>query len=219
MFAPDLFPDPLNPRPDVLCDPRFLNEVEQLDLMTWCTNNVPWADLSIKFGGGVTRAIPRRLAWYGDVGYDYSGLHHPARPMPAPLRELASRIEAWLQLQGHPATFNSVLMNFYRDGRDSIGMHADDETQLEADPTIASVSLGASRTFIVRHMETGLTLKESLKSGSLLVMKGDMQRKWLHGIPKEPDMAPGPRCNLTFRNTLRDADPSHRQGRYAGQID
>lgn len=212
MFAPDLFPDPLNPRPDVLSDPRFLSEAEHLELMAWCTTNVPWRDMSINFGGGVERAIPRRLAWFGDVDYAYSGLNHPAKPMPAPLRQLADRIEAWLLLQGHKASFNSVLMNFYRDGRDSIGMHADSEEQLEKDPTIASVSLGAPRTFIVRHMLTGLKLSESLPGGSLLVMKGDMQRTWLHGIPKEPG-AQGPRCNLTFRNTLRASMPGALAGR------
>lgn len=216
MFAPDLFPDPLNPRPDVLCDPTFLTQAEQQELFDWCERNVPWRDMSIHFSGGIERKIPRRLSWFGDVGYAYSGLNHPAIPMPGPIRALADKIETWLALQGHPARFNSVLMNFYRDGKDSIGMHADNEDQLEQDPTIASISLGAARTFIVQHIDTRLKLSESLPGGSLLVMKGDMQRKWLHGIPKEP--AAGPRINLTFRFTMRASPAGALAGRYAGQL-
>jgi alkylated DNA repair dioxygenase AlkB len=122
--------------------------------------------------------------------------------MPAPLRQVADRIEAWLAERGRPAQFNSVLMNYYRDGNDSIGLHADDETQLGSRPSIASVSLGATRTFEFRHRTLPLKLEEQLFGGSLLVMLGDTQEQWRHGIPKEPER-PGARINLTFRNTLR----------------
>lgn len=203
MFSPDLFPAPEAPRPDVLSDAQFLSAVEHEDLFAWCVNEVPWRDMHVRFSGGVERAIPRRLGWFGDVDYVYSGLHHAAAPMPVQLRVVADRIEAWLAQQGHDARFNSVLLNFYRDGNDSIGMHADKESQLESDPTIASLSLGATRTFKFRHIASGLMLTEPLTGGSLLVMKGDTQRKWLHGIPKEPGA--GPRVNLTFRHTLRPA--------------
>lgn len=200
MFAPDLFPDPMSPRPDLLCAETFLSAAEQADLFAWCDEHVAWKSLSVNFGGKEI-PVPRRLAWYGDVAYAYSGLRHPAAPMPQPLRALADRIEQWLASPGGSATFNSLLMNYYRDGNDSIGMHADDETQLGARPTIASVSLGATRTFVFSHKTSPLKLSEPLHGGSLLVMQGDTQEHWRHGIPKEA--AAGPRINLTYRNTFR----------------
>lgn len=201
MYAADLFPDEVTaPRPDILSEPRFLSEVEHAELLAWCLAEVPWKDMVLSFGERVT-AIPRRLAWFGDVEYAYSGLRHAALPMPPVLRSLADRIEAWCAARGHRAQFNSLLLNFYRDGNDSIGMHSDDESQLGAQPTIASVSLGAPRTFVFRHKETKLKLQEPLIGGSLLIMKGRTQDDWTHGIPKEPGA--GPRVNLTFRQTYR----------------
>lgn len=201
MYAADLFPDEVAaPRPDILSEPQFLTPAQHEELLAWCVAEVPWKDMVLSFGERVA-AIPRRLAWFGDVEYAYSGLRHPARAMPGPLRSLADRIEAWCQGQGYPAAFNSLLLNFYRDGNDSIGMHSDDETQLGSQPTIASVSLGAPRTFVFRHKETMLKLQEPLIGGSLLIMKGRTQDDWLHGIPKEPSA--GARVNLTFRRTFR----------------
>lgn len=151
-----------------------------------------WYDKSV--------AIPRLLAWFGDVPYAYSGLVHPAKPMPSVLVALKKRIEQMLAGQGVDANFNSVLMNFYRDGNDSIGMHADDETQLGPQPVIASLSLGATRTFKMVHPTTKTKRDYCLQGGALLVMKGDTQEAWRHGIPKEPGA--GPRINLTFRKTM-----------------
>ncbi len=199
MFAPDLFPSDDNPRPDLLCDATFLDKMEHAQLMAWCDEHVAWRDMTVVYAGKEI-PIPRRLAWYGEVPYAYSGLRHPAAPMPAPLRQLADRIEAWLARQGCVAGFNSVLMNHYRGGNDSIGMHSDDETQLGSKPVIASVSLGAVRTFVFRHKATGLKLSEPLAPGSLLVMRGRTQELWTHGIPKEPERS-GARINLTFRHT------------------
>lgn len=200
MYAHDMFPDEVAaPRPDILSDEFFLSPAEHAELLAWCKTQVPWRDVTLVFGGrGIP--VPRRLAWYGPVDYAYSGIRHAARPMPEQLRSVAARIEAWLAQRGHPASFNSLLLNYYRDGNDSIGMHADDETQLGPQPTIASVSLGATRTFVFRHKATSLKLNEPLHGGSLLVMKGRTQDDWLHGIPKEP--AAGERINLTFRNSF-----------------
>jgi alkylated DNA repair dioxygenase AlkB len=122
--------------------------------------------------------------------------------MPPELRELADRIEAELARNGTPAKFNSVLMNFYRDGNDSIGMHSDDESQLDDEPVIASISVGTPRTFRVQHKETRTRYEIRLSGGSLLVMKGRTQKDWRHGIFKEPGA--GPRINLTFRFTHRE---------------
>lgn len=200
MFASDLFPSSDSPRPDLLCEDAFLDGQGHEALFAWCEQEVAWRDMFVTYGGKQI-PIPRRLAWYGDVPYAYSGLKHPAAAMPARLRELADRIERWLAQRGRPAQFNSLLMNFYRDGKDSIGMHADDETQLGSRPTIASVSLGATRTFVFQHKTLGVRLAEPLRGGSLLVMLGDTQEQWRHGVPKESGA--GPRINLTFRNTFR----------------
>jgi len=137
---------------------------------------------------------PRLTAWYGDRRYTYSGLTLDPQPWTPLLAQVKAAVEA---ASGH--RFNSVLLNFYRDGRDSMGMHSDDEPELGVNPVIASVSLGEERTFILRHKRTGETRKFALPSGSLLVMAGPTQHHWLHGINKSARKM-GPRLNLTFRN-------------------
>ena len=99
--------------------------------------------------------------------------------------------------------FNSVLLNYYRDHRDSMGMHSDDEPELGERPILASLSLGEERTFILKHKRDKALKPVRLKlaSGSLLLMKGDTQRYWKHGIDKETRPC-GPRVNLTFRRIL-----------------
>jgi alkylated DNA repair dioxygenase AlkB len=136
---------------------------------------------------------PRLTAWHGDAAYTYSGL----RLEPLPFTPLLSIIRAAVQTatQRH---FNSVLLNYYRNERDSMGMHADNEPELGPEPAIASVSLGATRRFVLRHRRSGQTLKLDLTDGSLLLMAGSMQQHWLHGINKQARQV-GPRVNLTFR--------------------
>ena len=94
--------------------------------------------------------------------------------------------------------YNSVLLNYYRDGRDSMGMHSDDEPELGPAPAIASISFGATRTFILRHKSSKETLKLALTDGSLLLMAGATQANWMHGINKTARPV-GARVNLTFR--------------------
>ncbi len=197
-MTPDLFPDLALPQPDVLWAPQFLAPAEHESLFAFCRDEVPWEQKTVTFGA-MPNKVPRLLAWFGDVDYRYSGIHHPARPMPPTLDALRVRVEQYLADQGVDARFNSVLMNHYRDGNDSIGMHADDETQLGAHPIIASVSLGAPRTFKMVHNDSRTRLDYHLTGGSLLVMKGDTQDAWKHGIAKEPGA--GPRINLTYRFT------------------
>lgn len=189
------------PFPDVLWAPQFLSEIEQATLFAWCRDEVSWKYMDL-FPAGRAVPIPRGLAWFGDVPYSYSGLTHKAVAMPAPLRAMANRIESALADNETPAQFNSVLMNFYRDGNDSIGMHSDDETQLGRHPVIASISLGEARKFRFQHKRTRTRHETPLPGGSLLVMQGTTQEDWRHGIPKEPDV--GARINLTFRMTHRE---------------
>lgn len=136
---------------------------------------------------------PRLTAWHGDKPYTYSGLRLEPLPYTPLLRCVKVAVEAATGCQ-----FNSVLLNYYRDGRDSMGMHSDDEAELGADPVIASLSFGQARTFVMRHRRTGQTLKLLLNSGSLLLMAGKTQHNWLHGINKSARIM-GPRINLTFR--------------------
>ncbi len=145
---------------------------------------------------GRRRLVPRLVAWHGDplARYTYSGTGHEPRPWTATLLEIRARVEA---LTG--VAFNSVLLNLYRDGADSMGWHADDEPELGRNPQIASVSLGATRRFRLQHRRRkSETLSLDLGHGSLLLMAGETQHHWRHRVPKTA--APvGERINLTFR--------------------
>lgn len=160
----------------------------------------PWKSEHITVWGK-TYPQPRLVAWYGDADavYTYSGMRMEPQPFTPLLTGLKSEVEAQCDAQ-----FNSVLLNYYRGERDSMGLHADDEPELGPEPVIASLSLGEERRFYFRHKrdksQQGLSLR--LPSGSLLLMRGATQANWKHGIPKE-SKACGPRVNLTFRRILR----------------
>jgi alkylated DNA repair dioxygenase AlkB len=136
---------------------------------------------------------PRLTAWYGEAGYAYSGLRLEPLPMTPLLAQLRNAVEA---ATGH--RYNSVLLNHYRNGADSMGMHSDDEPELGPQPVIASLSYGATRTFILRHKRSKRTVKLDLADGNLLLMAGSLQANWMHGINKTAKPI-GPRLNLTFR--------------------
>jgi alkylated DNA repair dioxygenase AlkB len=136
---------------------------------------------------------PRLSAWHGEAAYTYSGLRLEPLPFTPLQQEIRQAVQA---ASGH--RFNSVLLNYYRDGRDSMGMHSDNEPELGAEPAIASVSFGAARTFILQHKRTRQRLKVDLTDGSLLLMAGQLQQNWAHGINKVTRVL-GPRVNLTFR--------------------
>ena len=139
---------------------------------------------------------PRLSAWYGDAAYTYSGL----RLQPAPFTPLLATLHAAVEAAtGH--SFNSVLLNLYRNERDSMGMHSDDEPELGPQPAIASLSFGASRTFILKHKYNKKTVRLELTDGSLLLMSGETQKHWLHGINKMTRTLRA-RVNLTFRKIV-----------------
>jgi alkylated DNA repair dioxygenase AlkB len=140
---------------------------------------------------------PRLVAFVGDpeARYTYSSTLQEPLPWTPVLATVRERVEQLLGLR-----FNAVLCNLYRDGRDSMGMHADAEPELGENPTIASLTLGAARKFIIRHRrgaEHG-KLDLMLGDGSLLVMRGELQRHYRHGLPKQ-SAAVAARLNLTFR--------------------
>ena len=147
---------------------------------------------------GKRRPSPRLTAWHGDAGaqYSYSGLTLDPAPWTEALLAIKRRVEA---VSG--AGFNSVLMNYYRHGQDSMGWHSDDEPELGEAPLIGAVSFGASRRLQLRHRSVaGLRKTIDLPGGSYLEMAGPMQRHWRHCIPKETAATgAGPRISLTFR--------------------
>ncbi|GAB3827463.1 alpha-ketoglutarate-dependent dioxygenase AlkB family protein [Hymenobacter jeollabukensis] len=189
------------PQADVRLDEQFLLPAEATALLRELTATIHWRHEPITlFGKPVLQ--PRLTAWHGDAGasYRYSGLQLQPAPWTPALQALRQRVEA-----ASGAHFNSVLLNLYRHGQDSMGWHADDEPELGPAPVIASVSLGATRRFRLRprpgsgpvHAPVGL----ELGSGSLLLMQGPTQRYWQHAVPKTAQ-AVGPRLNLTFRNVV-----------------
>ncbi len=141
---------------------------------------------------------PRLSAWHGDLSYRYSGIRLEPLAWTPILRHIKSRVENLTDLK-----FNSVLLNYYRDENDGMGMHSDDERELGQRPAIASLSLGEARDFVLKHRfrkDLG-TVKLPLSAGSLLLMQGDTQRYWRHGINKLRRPC-GPRLNLTFRRII-----------------
>ncbi len=138
--------------------------------------------------------IPRLTAWHGAAGYVYSGIRMTPAPWNPPLLEIKAVAEACAG-----QAFNSVLLNLYRDGRDSVSWHADNEPGLGRNPVIASVSLGATRRFQMKHRGRDERVALDLPSGSCLVMAGATQHHWLHQVPKTGRPV-GPRINLTFRS-------------------
>ena len=140
---------------------------------------------------------PRLVSLYGDAGmkYDYSGISLRPLPWTDLLREIKRRIEDCTD-----ATFNAVFLNLYRDHNDSMGFHSDDEKELGQNPVIASLTFGATRTFLMKHKSNRdiPLVKVPLESGTVLLMKGATQHNWKHGINKQTTPC-GPRVNLTFR--------------------
>jgi alkylated DNA repair dioxygenase AlkB len=148
---------------------------------------------------GQRRLVPRLVAWHGDpaAAYTYSGTPHEPLAWTPILRTIKSRVET---LTGH--SFNSVLLNLYRSGRDGMGWHADDEEELGREPAIASVSFGEPRRFLLRHRRRPEARSELLLgNGDLVLMAGPTQHHYLHAVPKTARPA-GERINLTFRRVL-----------------
>ena len=141
---------------------------------------------------------PRLLAWHGDLPYSYSGIRLEPLPWTALLQRLRQLIETLTGLE-----FNSVLLNYYRDQNDCMGMHSDDEPELGPQPAIASLSLGETRDLVFKHRTRKdlQRFKLPLGSGSLLLMQGSTQQHWRHGINRLKKPC-GPRLNLTFRKIL-----------------
>lgn len=200
------------PDADVRFYPNFFDESEADRLLGELTQTTLWRQDQIRlFGRWVDQ--PRLTAWHGDPGcsYTYSGMTMQPQAWTAELLAIKKRIEPVAGV-----VFNSVLLNYYRTERDSMGWHSDDEKELGENPVIASVNLGATRRFHFKHKH----LKEQkvaldLTAGSLLIMAGATQHFWLHQLPKSARTL-DPRINLTFRIIRREQNPNSGSGRSAG---
>ena len=179
-----------------LTDPeadRYLRAVEQLE----------FRQEEIRLYGRVHK-VPRLTAAFGEAGsivYEYSGIRSQADPFPAFLEQLRDKVQ-----YSTDCCFNFVLINLYRDGHDRVGWHSDDEKTLGSTIDVASLSLGATRSFKLRCNSASKTqLSQRLCHGSLLLMKHPTQLHWQHCISQERRVK-RPRYNLTFRNVLRTVE-------------
>jgi len=183
------------PDADVCLYPAIFLESDADQLFSELKQEIIWEQEQIEMYGRVHN-VPRLTAWYGDEfkTYTYSGITAHSRPWTNSLLTIKDRIESISSFK-----FNSVLLNLYRSGNDSVSWHSDDEPELGRNPIIASLSLGQTRTFQMKHKtKPAEKQKIALKHGDLLLMKGCTQHHWLHQIPKSRTSMQE-RINLTFR--------------------
>jgi alkylated DNA repair dioxygenase AlkB len=173
---------------------QFLTPAQADGLLGILISDIPWQQAQITLFGR-TLPTPRLSCWMGDADavYRYSNTAFVPVPWQANVLDLKRRLE---DVTG--ARFNSVLLNYYRNGQDAMGWHSDDEPELGAQPVIASVSLGGVRRFLIRPRSGGPSSCIELAHGSLLLMQGDTQKNFKHCLPRTAK-AVGPRINLTFR--------------------
>ena len=185
------------PDADLYYHPQFFTKESSDRLLLNLKDKIAWTQNTIRFYGKES-LVPRLEAWYGDPGksYAYSGIHMTPKPWTPELLTIKQAIEPVAGV-----VFNSVLINYYRDGKDRVAWHSDDEKELGQNPVIGSVSLGAERKFKLRHKQyktNGLKHEILLRHGSFLLMQGTTQHHWMHEIPRTAKPI-GTRINLTFR--------------------
>lgn len=198
--------------------PRWLSQPELWlpDPLSWLQRleqEVPWRQERITLWGR-THPLPRLTCWMGDHGcsYTYSGVRNVVVPWTAAVQELRHRVEEQVGWR-----FNSLLLNLYRDGRDKLDWHADDEPEIDPAAPIASLSLGACRSFRLRPNRADRTAADTLSfelgQGDLLVMDPPTQQHWQHQVPQRLRLS-ATRLNLTFRSirpeVIRHAEPAAR---------
>jgi alkylated DNA repair dioxygenase AlkB len=170
--------------------PGWVDDADQLFALL--RDAIPWEQHTIRLYAR-TVLTPRLTSWMGDGTYRYSGIVNEPAPWPDALAELRERLCNDLGVD-----FNSCLANLYRDGTDSMGYHSDNEPELGPRPTIASISLGDRRRFVLRYRSTAERWSWDLGHGDLLVMRDESQSDYAHAVPKTSRPV-GPRLNLTFR--------------------
>ena len=161
-------------------------------------DNISWQkDSVLMFGKHIV--LDRKVALYAGAqrSYSYANIERIALPWTTALLKLKELVE-----EKSGETYNSCLLNLYHSGKEGMGWHTDAEKELQEKGAIASLSLGAERNFVFKHIESKHKVSVLLQNGSLLVMKGSTQKKWLHSLPKSLKVHT-PRINLTFR-TIQD---------------
>ncbi|MCT1531523.1 alpha-ketoglutarate-dependent dioxygenase AlkB [Sphingobacterium daejeonense] len=173
---------------------NFFNRGDADNYLNDFISNIVWEQQSMNMYGKLI-PFPRLTTWYGDIDkpYTFSGITLQPHPWNDSLLKIKNKIEP---LSG--VSFNSVLLNRYRNGNDSISWHTDAEKELGRNPVIASVNFGEERVFQLKHLETGERIDIPLKHGSLLIMMGELQHYWKHQVPKSKKPMKE-RINLTFR--------------------
>lgn len=183
------------PDAELALDVAWMTHAQASALLDALQPALPWRVHRVRLFGREVDS-PRLSCWIGDAGaaYRYSGVSHAPHPWPAALLPVRARLA-----RETGVAFNSVLANLYRDGRDAMGWHSDDEAELGPRPVIASLSLGGERRFVLKHRrQPASKLALTLPHGSLLLMRGDTQRHYRHALPRTA-RAVAARLNLTFR--------------------
>jgi alkylated DNA repair dioxygenase AlkB len=188
------------PDAELYYDAHFLAPDEANELFQLFRDRCAWKRHKTSF----MHPVPRDEAYYGDAGSHYTYSRREYQPLPwlAELLALKTRVEKATPLEAYSnlglpnVGYNAVLCNLYRNGNDSVGLHADAEPEMG--PVIASISLGAERLFRLKRKDGKVAFAEKLPHGSLVIMAGKTQAKFKHEVPKQPDITQ-PRINLTFR--------------------
>ena len=181
--------------------PTAFSYQESNKFMGLLRSSIPWQQDHLSIAGKRI-PVPRLQCWMGDAqsDYGYSGIRLSPTPWAPAVESIKQRIRELSGLE-----FNSVLLNLYRSGNDSVAWHADDEPELGPDPIIASVSFGCERTFQLKPKTCSDSKPKKheiiLRSGSIVIMKNGLQNNWVHQIPKVKH-AIGDRINLTFRTII-----------------
>ena len=177
----------------LLFTPSLYTSDESAQLFAWLQTNIAWHQETIR-----GHPAPRLNAWVADVGVDYrySGTVNQGAGWSDEMRAILEHVQT---VSGE--RFNSVLLNRYRTGDDSMGYHTDAEPELGQNPSVATLSLGATRRFLIKHQQRGETLPFDLTDGSLLVMGGTSQHFWKHALPKTTKPT-AERISLTFRRVI-----------------
>jgi alkylated DNA repair dioxygenase AlkB len=186
---------------EIYYEPSFLPEKEATRIFNLLLNECSWQRRTASFG----HPVPRDEAYYGDpeTRYTYSRREYTPLPWIPELLSLKSRIEdvipaaAYANLELPRVGFNAVLCNLYRNGNDSVGLHADAEPEMGA--VIASLSLGTGRIFRLKENNGAVAFSQTLPHGSLMIMAGTTQKNFRHEVPKQPGVT-NARINLTFRH-------------------
>ena len=172
----------------------IFGEKEATQISKELLDTIPWKqDEVVMFGKKIM--TKRKVAWYADAGinYTYAGVKKSGLQWTEPLLKIKQKVEA---ITG--STYNACLLNLYHEGEEGMGWHRDNEKEIVAESSIASVSLGAARKFAFKHATTNERVVIELENGSLLDMKGAIQHHWYHSLPKSMRIKQL-RINLTFR--------------------